>query len=135
MYKKIVQFFDRLEDKIRAHLSKYPFAYALIGGVGVVLFWRGVWHTADVVPVLNNSIVSLVAGSVILLLTGIFVSAFVGSRLIMTGLRGEKKMTEKTREEIEEEEGQIKKMQTAVNKIEEEIVELKKDFEEHHPDK
>ncbi len=135
MYKKIVQFFDRLEDKIRAHLSKYPFAYALIGGVGVVLFWRGVWHTADVVPVLNNSIVSLVAGSVILLLTGIFVSAFVGSRLIMTGLRGEKKMTEKTKEEIEEEEAQIQKMQTAVNKIESEIDELKKDFEEHHPDK
>lgn len=135
MYKKIVQFFDRLEDKIRAHLSRYPIAYALLGGVGVVLFWRGVWHTADEIPVLNNSIVSLATGSVILLLTGVFVSAFVGSRLIMTGLRGEKKMTEKTKEEIEEEEGQIRKMQTTVNKIEKDMEELKKDFEEHHPDK
>lgn len=134
MYNKIFQFFDRLEDKIRGHLSRYPILYALIGGVGVVLFWRGVWHTADGIPVLNNSVVSLVTGSIILLLTGVFVSAFVGSRLIMTGLRGEKKMTEKTKEEIEEEEGQIKKMQTAVNKIENEIEELKKDFEEHHAD-
>ncbi len=135
MYSKIFQFFDRLEDKIRGHLSSYPIAYALIGGVGVVLFWRGVWHTADNLPFINNSWISFIVGSIILLLTGIFVSAFVGSRLIMTGLRGEKKMTEKTKEEIEEEEGQIKRMQTAVHKIENEVEELKKDFQEHHPDK
>lgn len=134
MYNKIVQFFDRLEDKIRAHLSRYPIAYALIGGIGIVLFWRGVWHTADELPFISNSWASIVVGSAILLLTGIFVSDFVGNRLIMTGLRGEKKMTEKTKEEIEEEEAQIKKMQTTVNKIENEIEELKKDFEEHHAD-
>ncbi len=135
MIRKIIQFFDRLEDKVRGHLSRYPILYALIGGIGIVLFWRGVWHTADELPFISNSWVSIIIGSAILLLTGIFVSDFVGNRLIMTGLRGEKKMTEKTREEIEEEEAQIRKMQTAVHKIEEEIVELKKDFEEHHPDK
>ncbi len=135
MIHKIVQFFDKLEDKIRGHLSRYPILYALIGGIGIVLFWRGIWHTADELPFISNSWVSIVIGSVILLLTGIFVSDFVGSRLIMTGLRGEKKMTEKTKEEIEEEETQIKKMQTTVNNIEDEIEELKKDFEEHHPDK
>lgn len=135
MYNKIFQFFDKLEDKIRGHLSRSPIMYALIGGVGVVLFWRGVWHTADNLPFINNSWVSIAIGSIILLLTGVFVSAFVGSRLIMTGLRGEKKMTEKTKEEIEEEEAQIKRMQNAVHKIEDEVEELKKDFEQHNPDK
>jgi len=135
MIKKIVHFFDRIEDKVRGHLSRYPIAYAFIGGVGIVLFWRGVWHSADEIPILSNSWVSLGTGSLILLLIGVFVSVFVGNKLILTGLRGEKKMTEKTREEIEEEEAQIKKMQTTVNKIEEEIEELKKDFHEHHPDK
>ena len=53
----------------------------------------------------------------------------------MTGLRGEKKTTEKTKEELDVEESQIKNMQNAVNKIGNEIEALKKDFEEHHPDK
>ena len=45
--RKIVRFFDKLEDKIRGRLSHHPIFYALVGGIGVVLFWRGVWHTAD----------------------------------------------------------------------------------------
>lgn len=135
MYRKIFVFFDKLEDKVRGHLSRYPTIYALIGGIGIVLFWRGIWHSADSIPYLSNSWVSTLVGSIILLLTGVFVSAFVGSRLIMTGLRGEKKTTEKTKEELDVEESQIKNMQNAVNKIGNEIEALKKDFEEHHPDK
>lgn len=132
MYKKILQFFDQLEDRVRGHLSKYPILYALIGGVGVVLFWRGVWHTADEIPVLHNSWVSLGVGAGILLITGIFVSAFVGSRLIMTGLRGEKKMTEKTKEEIEQEETEIHKIEKTMLKVEEELSEIRKEIEHHH---
>jgi len=133
MIKKIVYLFDRLEDKIRGHLSKYPIFYAFFGGVGVVLFWRGVWHSADGIPVLSNSWVSLGVGSLILLLTGVFVTVFVGNRLILSGLRGEKKMTEKTKEEIDLEEIQIKKMQNTMEKIETEIEEIKKEVEHHHP--
>jgi hypothetical protein len=133
MIKKILHVFDRLEDMVRGHLSRYPIAYALIGGVGVVLFWRGVWHTADEIPLLSNSWVSLIVGSGILLVTGIFVSAFVGSRLIMTGLRGEKKMTEKTKEEIEAEESEIHKLENTLHRVEKEISEIKEEVEHHHP--
>ena len=45
--KSIIKFFDKIEDKIRGKLSHYPIFYAFIGGVGIVIFWRGVWHTAD----------------------------------------------------------------------------------------
>lgn len=131
--KKTMQMFDKLEDKVRGHLSRYPLVYALVGGVGIVLFWRGVWHTADEIPFLSNSWVSLLAGAGILLITGIFVSAFVGSRLIMTGLRGEKKMTEKTKEEIEVEETEIRDIQKTMRKVEEEISEIKDEIEHHHP--
>ena len=44
---KISRFFDKLEDRVRSWLSHQPILYALIGGIGIVLFWRGVWHTAD----------------------------------------------------------------------------------------
>lgn len=128
MIRKILHTFDKLEDKIRGHLSRYPIIYALVGGVGVVLFWRGVWHTADEIPFLSKSWVSLGVGTGILLATGIFVSAFVGSRLILTGLRGEKKMTEKTKEEIEQEESEIKKLEKTINHIEHELDEIKDDL-------
>ncbi|MDO8430474.1 MAG: hypothetical protein Q7S72_00580, partial [Candidatus Taylorbacteria bacterium] len=104
--RKTVRFFDKLEDKVRGKLSHYPILYALIGGVGVVLFWRGVWHIADDIDM--NSIISIVVGTVILLMTGVFVSSFVGNRLIISGLIGEKKLTEKEEAEIETEEDQIR---------------------------
>jgi peptidoglycan hydrolase CwlO-like protein len=96
--------------------------YALLGGVGVVLFWRGIWHIADDISL--NSILSLVIGSFILLITGVFVSAFVGNRLIISGLSGEKKLTEKTKEEIETEEDKIDRMQKTLNRMEQKIEEI-----------
>jgi hypothetical protein len=117
--RKILHFFDKLEDKARAKLSHAPIIYALVGGIGIVLFWRGIWHTADEVGV--SSLLSLALGAAILLLTGVFVSSFIGSKLIISGLSGEKKLTEKTREEIELEESQIKKLQNTVEKIEKEL--------------
>ncbi len=127
MLKKVVLFFDHLEDWFRKQLSKYPIFYAFVGGIGVVLFWRGVWHTADEYPFLTGP-VSLVLGSVILLMTGIFVSAFIGSRILLTGLRGEKKLTEKSREEIDLEEQELKNIQKTVEKIEKEVEEIKRDL-------
>jgi uncharacterized protein YneF (UPF0154 family) len=124
--KKIVKFFDKLEDKIRGKLSHYPIVYALIGGIGVVLFWRGVWHTADDFNV--NSTISLVAGSVILLLTGVFVSAFIGKKLIISGLTKEEKLTEEEQKEILTEEIQIKNLQNTLKKVEEKLEHIDADI-------
>ncbi len=115
----IVKFFDKLEDKVRRKLSHYPIIYAFIGGIGVVLFWRGVWHTADDINIASVS--SLIIGSIILLMTGIFVSAFVGNRLIISGLIGEKKLTEKEQSEIETEEIQIKNLQNTLVRLEKKL--------------
>jgi hypothetical protein len=122
MTKNVLDFFDKLEDKTRAKLSRLPLFYALLGGVGVVLFWRGIWHIADDISL--NSILSLIIGSFILLITGVFVSAFVGNRLIISGLSGEKKLTEKTKEEIETEEDKIDRMQKTLNRMEQKIEEI-----------
>lgn len=125
-WKKLVKFFDRLEDKIRAQLSHAPIIYAFLGGIGVVLFWRGVWHTADDLNL--GSVLSLVIGVTILLLTGVFVSAFIGNRLIISGLSGEKKLEEKEQSEIETEEEQIKKLQSILNKVETKVSHLEDDI-------
>ncbi len=125
--KKIVKFFDKLEDRIRGRLSHYPIVYAFFGGIGVVLFWRGVWHTADDFGMASLS--SLIIGTALLLLTGVFVSAFIGNRLIISGLSGEKKLEEKEQSEIESEETQIKNLQNAVSRLEKKLDHIDEDIE------
>lgn len=119
MLKNIIKFFDKLEDKIRAHLSHYPIVYALLGGIGVVMFWRGVWHIADDFNI--PSTVSLIFGILLLLITGVFVSAFIGNKLIISGLNGEKKLEEKEQAEIKTEEQQIREVQSTLTRLEKKI--------------
>lgn len=125
--KRTVRFFDRLEDKIRGKLSHYPILYAFIGGTGVVLFWRGVWHLADDLNI--DSIISIIIGVVILLLTGVFVSAFIGNKLIISGLVGDKKLAEKEEVEIETEEMQIRNLQDTLSRLEKKLDHIDGDIE------
>ena len=127
MLKKILKFFDKLEDKIRGKLSHYPILYALIGGIGVIMFWRGIWHFADDANI--SSIISIITGAIILLLTGVFVSSFIGSRLIISGLIGEEKLTEKEKGEIETEETQLNNLQNTLNRLEKKLEHIDEDIE------
>lgn len=144
--KSIYKFFDKLEDKIRGKLSRYPILYAFIGGVGVVVFWRGVWHTVDFITEvifsyqLNGSVdlgllpwwdgpLSLIFGSVLLLSTGLFVFDFIGSQAIITGLKGEKRLEEKTEEEIIVEAGMIKEIGNEIKEISHRLENIEKDID------
>ncbi len=119
---KIIKFFDKLEDKTRARLSRMPVLYALLGGIGIILFWRGVWHLADSINL--NSLISASLGVSILLITGAFVSSFIGNRLIISGLNGEKKLAEKTEEEIKTEENEIQSIKKTLDRVEEKISQI-----------
>ena len=125
MIKKIVHFFDLLEDRIRAKLSRRPVLYTFIGAVGIVLFWRGVERTADMIPFLTGP-VSLIISVVVLLLTGVFVSFFIGDQVIIAGIKREKKIVEKTEEEIRAEESELSQIHKKLNEMDREIHELKK---------
>ena len=116
MIKNIIKFFDKIEDRVRSFLSRHPIIYAFIGGIGIVLFWRGVWHTADLFPFLNGP-VSIIISIIILLTTGLFVSFFIGHSIILSGLKQEKKIEEKEISEIETEMDILKKEKDLVNGI------------------
>ena len=129
-----MEFLNRLEDKIKRKLSRYPVIYAFIVGTGIVLFWRGIWHTADDIDL--GSITSLIAGTVILILVGGFVSEFIGNKIIISGLVGEKKLTEKEggeikeeKSEIETEETQLRNLQNTLNRVEKKMTELETEIE------
>ena len=127
MLKKIVKFFDRLEDRTRAVLSRHVIVYAIVGGSAIVLFWRGVWYTADLFPFLTGP-VSIIISTIVLLLTGLFVSFFVGDRIILSGLKKEKKLVEKTEEEMKMDIEITKKILEKINKLEKDFEEVKKNI-------
>jgi len=144
--KSIINFFDKLEDKIRGRLSHYPIFYAFLGGVGIVIFWRGVWHTTDFFTEvifsyqLNGFVdlgalpwwdgpLSLLTGSILLLSTGLFVFDFIGSQAIISGLRGEKRLEEKTEKEIRTETEVINGIEKEVKEISHRLDEIEEDLE------
>lgn len=124
--KDIVRFFDKLEDRIRIRLSRYPIIYALVGAVGIILVWKGVWETAEYYPVLYGPS-SIVIGLLILLATGLLVSFFVGDSIILSGFRQEKKLADKTAAEVAAEGDRVEKVMGELRHIERELEEIKEE--------
>ena len=141
--KIIYKFFDKTEDHVRAWFSRRPILYAFIGGIGVVLFWRGVWHSADMImdyffPVIPvhmtpeftggwpwwDGPLSMLIGGVILLITGVFVAEFIGSEIIISGLRREKKLADRTENEIKREAQDINTVKKEVEIIAKKVSKL-----------
>jgi hypothetical protein len=126
--RKTLKFFDKLEDSIRGALSKYPLLYAFIGGVGIVLFWRSVWLIADSISFFSDPYFSLIVSVLILLSTGLFVSFFIGDSILLSGIKGEKKMIEKTEVEIKKEGSVLSDLQTGATKEEAVLFDIQKEL-------
>ncbi|HEY4508269.1 MAG TPA: hypothetical protein VJJ55_01280 [Candidatus Paceibacterota bacterium] len=137
---RLIHFFDKLEDRIRGTLSRSPILYGIIGGTAIVLFWRGVWHLADLleagaapfpVPQLVSTLfsapVSTVVSALILLATGLFVSFFIGDRIILSGLTHEKKVEEKTEAEVRAEAAVLADIHKKLERLEREMHEVREE--------
>jgi hypothetical protein len=129
---RLYKFFDKLEDSVREKLVHVPILYGVIGGVSVVIFWRGIWHSADILEqsggvwgILFSAPVSVVLSALTLLVTGLFVSFFIGDRIILSGLTHEKKVEEKTESEVRAEGMLLVDMYKKIEAIEKDIQALK----------
>lgn len=136
MFRAIYTFFDKFEDRVRSVMSRSPILYALLGGVFVVLFWRGVWHTADILQAKGGILfwifyepVNMIIAIIGLLATGLFVSIFIGDAILISGLNKEKKIYEKTETEVKKESGRIGEMELLATEIRKEVSEIKEDIE------
>ncbi len=119
----IVRFFDKLEDHIRAQLSRTPILYALVGAVGIILLWKGIWESAEYFPVLDGP-GSIVLGTAILLASGLLVSFFIGDTIIISGLKREKKLAERTERDVKTESDLILDVEKKLASLERQVGEL-----------
>ncbi|MFA6999773.1 MAG: hypothetical protein WC241_01520 [Candidatus Paceibacterota bacterium] len=118
---EVVKVYNRFEIKLRHKLSHWPILYAFIGSIGVILIWRGVWMIADDIGM--SGLVSTALGVFISIITGLFVSFFVGDKIIISGIKKEKRIDEKT-------ESEIKKEEVSLSEIKKDLREIKEDIEE-----
>jgi hypothetical protein len=129
----------KLLTRVHIFLSHHSILYATVAGIGIVLFWRGVWHSADVVHYLIEHALSdgsstlqyvwwdgplsFVVGVLILWFTRAYVSSFIGNELILSGLRTEEKITKET-------EGEVKTELHAITDIKEDLEAISENLEE-----
>jgi hypothetical protein len=92
--------------------------------VGIILVWKGVSDMADAFPALWGP-VSFILGVILLLATGLLVSFFVGDGIIISGLRQEKKVVEKTETEVKTEQVEMREVLAELKEIEKDVEELK----------
>ncbi len=127
----VLHFFDKLEDRVRGVLSHHPVPYSLITAVAIVVFWDGVSNVTSSVPMLQGfwgGMILITASVGVLLVTGVFVSFFIGDTIIISGIRGEKKMIDKTEDELHQELDAIGSLAAKLDKIELEVEHLEKDL-------
>jgi hypothetical protein len=122
----IGHFFDKLEDKIRGRLSRKPFLYGFLGFLGTILIWKGIWESAEIVPWLFGP-GSIILGVIILISTGLFISTSIGEAIILTGIKGEKRVSEKTEAEVMAEKSDMQEVLSELKEIEKDVEELKRE--------
>jgi hypothetical protein len=139
----------KILNKIHIFLSHHSYLYALIVGVGIVLFWRGVWHTVDTVHLYLNTYtgvstidasghpwwdgpLSLIVGCLILYVSRAFISSFIGNELILSGLKIEKKMTKTVEAGVESEVSVISEIKEEVDMVTEKLEELEEKLKKNY---
>lgn len=130
---KLIPSINKFFKEIRGKLGKYPIIYAIFGAIGIILFWRGIWHTADFFSLvfiddgsgmslnyayLFDSLLSATIGFVLLLATGLFVGDFIGSQIVSTAVKEERKIEKITEETESDEEKEKKQMAEFEEKFE-----------------
>ena len=82
------------------------------------------WEAAEHYPLLYGW-PSAALGLLLILPTGLFVSFFIGDNIILSGYKKQKKLVEKTEEEIEKDVDINQAMKAQLDRVEKELLEIK----------
>ena len=122
--KYFTNIFLQIEERARSYFERFPFVHAFLGGVGVVLFWRGTWELVDQMRI--DPVVSIIIGSLLLGSIGLFIHTFVGNAIIIKNVEKDKQMTKKAEHEIAVVEQDVKKEEITLTQLADKIEKLEK---------
>ena len=97
--KSITRVLLEAEENARLYFEKTPFVQAFLSGIGVIIFWRGIWEWLDMNQV--SPFTSVVVGSLLLLCVGVFVQTFIGNTIIIKNVKQEERIEKKTMKDVE----------------------------------
>ena len=99
---------------------------------GYLVLFRLFRKTKFFLGIIFSPIGSIILGSVILLLIGVLVQAFIGSDIIISGLKKEKKDIDKTEKELLEEVKNEKIEEELIREIDAHLHEIEKKIDENN---
>lgn len=111
--KNIKKGFEQFEIKTRKKLKAHHFLFAFVGGVGVIMFWYGVW---DITSKIMPSWCSMIIGMLILIFLGIFIIETVGKEALVEEIEQATKNEKKTVERLEKIEAKLEKTEKRLEK-------------------
>ncbi|MEI8130606.1 MAG: hypothetical protein WCG55_03830 [bacterium] len=95
----ITNFFLGIEERARVYFERFPFIQAFVAGIGVIIFWRGVWELLDTQGI--SPFWSILIGILLLGSVGVFIQTFIGNTIIIKNVKQEEKMEKKVLEKVE----------------------------------
>ncbi len=114
--------FLNIEARARSKFEKYPFFHAFLAGVGVILFWRGVWEQADRLEV--GPITSIVVGGLLLGAIGLFLQTFVGNTIIIKKVEKEKALDKKTEQDVTAVKSEVRREEVTLSRLGDKLEEI-----------
>jgi hypothetical protein len=126
--KHITSFLLRIESCSRNFFEQIPFIHGFLAGIGIVLFWRGVWHIADEIQL--SSVASLIIGSILLGAIGLFLHTLVGNAIIIKNVEKDTTTSKKTEKELLEVEANIQQEELTLQTLQKELDKIHKKLDE-----
>lgn len=109
---KITRTLLKIEDSARRVFERAPFFQASLAGVGVIIFWRGIWEWLDQVGV--SPLYSVILGVLILGGVGVFVQTFIGNTIIIREVKHDEKTGKRVFAKVE---GEVASESATINEI------------------
>ena len=78
----------------------------------------------------NVPVTSLIVSLVVMMLTGTFVSFFIGDQIIISGMREEKRIDEQTEDEIRKEQVTLSHLDAHMEALEKEMAQIRRVIEQ-----
>lgn len=74
--KKVKNIPFRLQPKLKLLRLHHKIIFSVIGIVGIILVWRGVWTLIDATPFFNAPVISILLGILLVAISGFFFKLF-----------------------------------------------------------